>query len=98
MMVTTSSRILATGVSKGVIDSLDGAIQRATRQRVMHSRSVWFPASHRFPACLRSFLPSISACLGQLEFPFPHELGWLESHIVQGPICQTLKTLMHACN
>jgi hypothetical protein len=50
---------------------------------------------HRLPPFISPFHPE---CLGQLEFPFPHEPRWLESHKVQRPMCQTSKTLIHACN
>ena len=56
------------------------------------------PLLARF-ACFVPFIcPLHPARLRLLNFTFPREPGWLHTRMVQGPMCQTLKTLMHACN
>jgi hypothetical protein len=50
------------------------------------------------PASFHSSAPLHPARLRLLNFTFPREPGWLHTRMVQGLVCQPLKTLMHACN
>jgi hypothetical protein len=59
---------------------------------------VWFPASYALPASFHSSALHHPARLRLLDSHFPHDAGWRDALMVQGPMCHTLKTLIHACN
>jgi len=84
--------------TKGVIGCPARAVRSPARYQVVHCGYVWFPSSHVLPASFHSSAPLHPARLRLLNFTFPREPGWLHTRMVQGLMCQTLKTLMHTCN
>ena len=78
--------------TKGVIGCPARAVRSPARYQVVHCGYVWFSSSHILPDSFHSSAPLHPAHLRLLNFTFPREPGWLHTRMVQGPMCQTLKT------